>query len=41
MLRTIADDTDDDEHRLSLRKIAVYYDKIAAALEREAKATIA
>jgi hypothetical protein len=41
MLRTIAEETEHDEHRLSLRKIAAYYDKLATALERQTKTATA
>jgi hypothetical protein len=36
MLRTIADETPREDHKRSLRRIAEYYEKLAAASEREA-----
>jgi hypothetical protein len=37
ILRTIADETEHDGHKRSLRNVAEYYEKIASSLEREAK----
>lgn len=35
LLRTIADETEQDRYRESLRRVAEYYEKMAASLERE------
>jgi hypothetical protein len=37
VLRMIADETDNDDHQQSLRRVAVYYETLAAALDIEGK----
>lgn len=37
VLRAIAEEIDHDDHRLTLRKIAADLDKVAVALERDAR----
>ena len=35
MLRTMADETDHADHQRSLRRVAEYYEKLAASLDRK------
>jgi hypothetical protein len=37
ILRTIADEIEHDDHKLSLRKVAIHLDKLADTLEREGR----